>query len=442
MFIDFQVANFRSFRDLTTLSMRAFPKRANDKGADEDHVYQIGGQRMLKSKAIFGANASGKSNLIKALSTFVTTVSKSVEREGLPKLVWEDSFGLAADWNKQAIFFQVNILIDNVVYRYGFQIFMGLISYEWLFSRKDSEANEVELFMRSTEKGVKVGSAFKGAKTFAKQATNSKHEIFRSDSLFLTGAALSGVKTASLLRDEIRRIMIVDGIDDSNIVQVSMDILEKGNEIQKTFIKSFMRASDTGVEDLELAELPDNRVPKDLHPNGKVRSLHSKHSRYDDDGNAIDYVTVPFQDWESEGTGKLFGLSAPIMVSLRTGRTLVIDEFDARLHPNITLKIVETFHNEKTNPNHAQLIFVTHDASLLQRAELRRDQISIIDKDKYGVSQLTTLAEYRGVRKDASYEKEYLRGAYHGVGKLGLLDRVIADFLTAEESNNDISAAQ
>ena len=452
MFIEFQVANFRSFRDLTKFTMRAFPKRANDRGADEGNVYESMGERMLKSKAIFGANASGKSNLVKAMAAFATMVSKSVERENITKEIWEERFGLASEWDSQAVFFQGLYMIDNSLYRYGFQILNRVISYEWLFVRKESETDETELLMRSPEKGIEVNnSAFRGAKAFAKQATDVNHEIFRPDSLFLTGAALNGVKLAAVLRNEIRRIIIVDGIDDADVVQLSMDVLQKGASSQQLFIKSFMRAADTGVEDMRLVHLPENvlnnRIPKELHSkltakNEEVHSLHAKHARYDDNGKLTDYITVPFEDWESEGTGKLFGLSAPIMISLRTGRTLVIDEFDARLHPNITLKIVEIFHSERTNPNNAQLIFVTHDASLLQRAELRRDQISIVDKDNYGVSQLTILAEYKGVRKDASYEKEYLRGAYHGVAKVGLMDSVIEDFLKTELSKHDISVTK
>jgi uncharacterized protein len=450
MFIEFQVENFRSFRDLTTLTMRAFPKRTNDKGADEGNVYESMGQRMLKSKAIFGANASGKSNLVKALRAFVTMVARSVERENLPKEIWEDRFGLATEWDSQAVFFQGLFMIGDSFYRYGFQILKGVVSHEWMFVRKESEDEETELLMRSPERRIKVDSSFKGARAFAKQAENGGHELFRADSLFLTGAALNGIKLATALRAEIRKIIIIDGINDAGSVQVSMEALETDAAL-KTFIKNFIAAADTGINDIRIVDLPesalDGRIPKEIQAqlgmkSGQARSLHSVHTQYDDNGKPSEKITVPFEDWESEGTGKLFGFSAPLMISLVTGRAIVIDEFDARLHPNITLKIVELFHSERTNPNHAQLIFVTHDASLLQRAELRRDQVAIADKDKYGVTRLTTLAQYKGIRKDASYEKEYLRGAYRGVGKLGLLESVVEDFLNAELDKNELPASK
>ena len=94
------------------------------------------------------------------------------------------------------------------------------------------------------------------------------------------------------------------------------------------------------------------------------------------------------------------------------------------MHPNLTLKIVSLFNNESTNPKNAQFIFATHDTGLLRRADLRRDQISLVNKDQYGISELSTLIEFKGVRKDSSYEKEYLNGTYSAVPFLDALDHI------------------
>jgi len=428
MLIEFKVANFRSFRDLTTVSMQAASKRPNDHGLDEAHVYEAAGLRMLKSKAIFGANASGKSNLVKALSAFTLMVSRSVERENLSNRIWDDRYGLAAAWEEQPVFFQGIFFLENSFYRYGFQILNGLVSYEWLFVRHTGEEKETEYLMRSPETGIRVDvDAFKGAKAFAEQAAEGNHELFRPDALFLTGAALSSAKTAMLLRNFIRGMISVDGVKDEHAVALTIGMLEKGTEEELRFIKDLLKSADTGVEDLEMADVPESyfidKLPKRFQEiaaqtPGKASALHAVHTRYDDDGKAVAKVTVPFSRWESEGTGKLFGLSGLLLMALRDGRTLIIDEFDARFHPNLTLKIIEMFHSERTNPHHAQLIFVSHDASLLQRAELRRDQICLVNKDHYGVSTLRTVIEIKGIRKDASHEKEYLAGSYTGVPSL------------------------
>ena len=106
------------------------------------------------------------------------------------------------------------------------------------------------------------------------------------------------------------------------------------------------------------------------------------------------------------------------------GNTLVIDEFDARLHPNLTKKIVQIFNSIRTNPKGAQLIFVTHDSNLLNANVLRRDQICFVDKDKLGVSSLRTLVEFKGVRNDASFEKAYLNGEYGAVPFLNRFEQI------------------
>lgn len=433
MFIEFQFGNFRSFRDVTTLTMQAAPRRANDGGLDESHVYGAAGVRMLKSKAIFGANASGKSNVVRALDDFGDMVANSVKEEGLSSSLWNNRFGLMAGWEDEPVHFQFICFVEGTFYRYGFQILNDAVSYEWLFGRKEGTDKEIRYLMRSPGNDIVTDETyFKGAAAFAEQAANGAHEIFRPDALFLTGAALNGNGVAVAVRNEIRDVLTIDGINDAAAVHASMRILAEGGDREKSLLVDLMCAADTGIEGLELGEeMPHPRAPQNNSTSGKnerqlkARPLLSTHSRYDENGKKAGDIKVLFESWESEGTKKIFGLAVVLLGILERGRTLVIDEFDARFHPNLTLKIVELFHDERTNPLHAQLIFVTHDASLLQRAELRRDQIALVDKDKYGASTLTTLIEYKGVRKDASYEKEYLLGNYGAVAHLGKMDQVI-----------------
>jgi uncharacterized protein len=251
----------------------------------------------------------------------------------------------------------------------------------------------------------------------------------------LTAAALNGNNIAAKLRNEIKEIAIIDGIDDGEAIQFGMHKLLTGTEDEKKAIKNLLNAGDTGIEDLELVD--DANYDFDNHPTPiiqpktekilikKARHLYSSHSRYDENGQLKDKISVSFGHWESEGTKKLFSIGAFVLDSLKKGEILIIDEFDARFHPNLTLKIVELFNSKETNPHNAQIIFVTHDTGLMRRAELRRDQICLINKDKYGLSTLSTLVEFKGVRKDASYEKEYLNGNYSGVPYLDNIDSVV-----------------
>lgn len=423
MFIEFEFGNFRSFRDIQKFTMEASPVRSNEKVEEPDNVVDTESFRLLRSKAIYGGNASGKSNLAKAIGAFVMMVSRSVAEEGLCREIWDDRFQLITNWDDQPVYFQYVFLMNKEIYRYGFQILQDKISYEWLYSGiKD---NEIEYFLRTPD-DVKIDDNFINEYgEFIKRLREGTNELFRTDSLFLTAGALNGNTLFAELRGEIRNIMTVDGVNDRAAVQYAMRHLINGAEWEKAAIKKLLAVADTGIEDIEPKEITDKDSNDVSHSQIKTINLFSFHSRYDEDGNLVDRIAVPFGEWESEGTGKLFGLGALILNALKEGRPIVIDEFDARFHPNLTLKIVQLFNSKKTNPKSAQLIFVTHDSGLLRRASLRRDQICLIDKDKYGLSSITTLIEFKGVRKDSSYEKEYLNGSYSGVPFLEEIDEVL-----------------
>jgi hypothetical protein len=294
---------------------------------------------------------------------------------------------------------------------------------------------EFELFMRNPEGLIINKEHFAGAEAYIDSFLDDGNEIFRPDALFLTGAALNGHKLAAALRNEIRGVVTVDGVDDIHARQLAMRFLEKGSEQHIAAFKDFLRATDTGIEDVKLLDISESSSDPTIEGTGErgrgetsttPRTVFSEHSRFDDEGRHADKISVPFGDWESQGSAKLFAIVPLMLEILRRGQTLVIDEFDARFHPNLTLKIVKLFQSEQTNPRRAQLIFVTHDTGLLRRAELRRDQISLVDKDKYGISTIRTLIQYKGVRKDASYEKDYLQGSYRAVPYLDKIDWSIA----------------
>lgn len=429
MFVQFNFGNFRSFKNAQAFSMEAGKLRPNDHGLEEAHVFETDGLRLLKTKAIYGSNSSGKSNLTRAITAFAYIVSRSVAEENAPLRVWEDRFQLGSDkWESEPLFFQYVFLNEHKIYRYGFQILENEIHSEWLFE----ESNETTmLFTRSEENQITINpDFFSTTDPFISQAINGSSEVYRTDSLFLTAGAISGNHLLTLVRNPIRLILTADGSYDGNAYDLALRKMEKGQEERKSQLLAFLAAADTGIEGLEIidpAEIvasANNEVQKEEH-RIKKGTLYSVHSRYDDEHNLIGQFTVPFSRWESQGTSKLFSLGSLILDSLASGFPIVIDEFDSRLHPNLTLKLIELFQKKDTNPLNAQLIFVTHDSGLLKRAELRRDQVCFVDRDRFGVSSISTLIEYKGVRKDASYEKEYLNGSYAGIPYLDKIDAVV-----------------
>lgn len=424
--------------------MQAAPLRTNDNGMLEGNVFISNKIRLLKSKAVYGGNASGKSNIARAFAIFVQMVEDSVATEKLSNFIWNQRF-LLRENREEAVSFQYIFVLNERIFRYGFEIKDGIISKEWLYGNSDIKG-EQKYFTR--EGGLFIDKTlFKGAELYIEKAMDEDGEVFRPDALFLTGAALLNVKLAVEIRNAIKSNFTVDGINDNAVMNIAIHYWEKSSKIERESFKNLLQAIDPGIVDFELKDRPQSNFSTeysispqgptttiDPHLKNSSKELYSVHSIFDDDGKVIGKVTAPFQLWVSQGTSRFFGIAAIILESLNKGLPIIFDEFDARFHPNLTLKIVELFHSISTNPHNAQLIFITHDTGLLRRAELRRDQICLVTKDRFGVSRLRTLIEYKGVRKDASYEKEYLQGNYGATPYLDDMDLAIIQNLSAHGS--------
>ena len=400
--------------------------RSNDNGLNEDNVFTANGMRLLKSKAIYGSNASGKSNLAEAIMVFSKMVRRSVAEEGLSNSIWLQRFQLITDWDEQPVYFQYLFLMEGKMYRYGFEILNNAVSREWLFGAE--EGQEANYFLREPGNQVTTNKELLGMAEH--NAVYEENELYRSDALFLTAGALNSSKFLKKIRDKIYQISLMGGDTEATAFDLAKNVAFESSEYKKA-IRDFLASANTSIDEIEVensaeknrdsaleALMPDSRFTKAL-------DLYAVHSVYDWEGKRTGSVRVPFEEWESQGTHKLFGIASMVIYTLKHGLSLLIDELDARLHPNLTLKIVQLFNNPETNSKNAQLIFVTHDTGLLRRAKLRRDQICIVNKDRYGISEATTLIEFKGVRKDTSYEKEYLNGAYAGIPFLGQLDEAI-----------------
>jgi AAA15 family ATPase/GTPase len=177
---------------------------------------------------------------------------------------------------------------------------------------------------------------------------------------------------------------------------------EMDNPEMKARIVEFARFADFGIDNIEKID----------------NAIVSVHTQYDNEGSEVRSVNFPFKKNESEGTIKYFSLAYPIIDALDNGKRLIIDEFDSKMHPLLTRKIIALFNSKETNPKNAQLIFTTHDTNLLSTNIFRRDQIWFTQKDRYGATELYSLVEYK-VRNDAPFEKEYLMGKYGAIPVVG-----------------------
>jgi len=195
----------------------------------------------------------------------------------------------------------------------------------------------------------------------------------------------------------------------------------------KNKIVDLVKTADIDIADINIEEddVPLEIIEKLPMPESmkkgiiKSISINTKHIKYDNNGNIIGEVVFELDKEESKGTRKFFAMSAPIIDTLQHGKVLIIDELDASLHPILTQHLIQLFHDKEINKKNAQLIFATHDTNLLKPYIFRRDQIWLTEKDKYGSTDLYSLAQFKGVRAKEDFERQYIQGKYGAIPYLG-----------------------
>ncbi|MFN3999058.1 AAA family ATPase [Algoriphagus sp.] len=420
MIEEFSFGNFWSFKEMQTLNMTAAKIKSKNTRLDSANLIPVEDElSLLKSKAIYGANASGKSNVIKALVTYIRIINESVRNEKVLEMI--ESFQLSTESAGEPSFFQMIFRVDGIRYRYGFEANEISIKSEWLFSTP--KLKEQALFIREGDQIIEINKTHfeEGQKSIALSGGQSEGQIFRSNSLFLSSLASFGFgKVSKKLMEAISTITVVSGLGHHAGYRIASDYLN--NSERKKFILNFLRKADLGIDDINAVELKAENLPKDFPEDlkqnlKKEKIIISSRAKYNEKLEPIGRSDFAFDVQESEGTKKMFELSPFIFESLQEGSTLVIDEFDARFHPLLTKKIAELFNSGGNKKS--QLIFITHDTNLLSADLLRRDQIDFVEKDRYGASHLYTLVEIKGVRNDASFEKDYIQGKYGAIPFLG-----------------------
>jgi AAA15 family ATPase/GTPase len=421
MIEEFSFENFRSFKTMTTLMMSAANIKSTPPELDTDNVINVNNQtQLLKAKAIYGANASGKSNVVKALAAFIKIVVSSVKEENVLSGTLTP-FVLSEETIQEPTFFQLVFWQDGVRYRYGFQADNEKIHAEWLYGTPGKR--EQPYFTREGNVVTSINKTHfsEGEKLLKLIENDEDNPIFRSNSLFLTSVSSFGIGKLSLkLVRGIGQMYITVGLEDKDAYERSKTALE--SPTMKKEIEFLLSLADTGVERLDIVETPVSAESQrmDMLNEPKERRVVTIRDVYNEKQEKVYEIALYFSTAESEGTKKLFEISTFIINALREGRTFIIDEFDARFHPLITQKLVELF-NSNINTK-GQLIFVTHDTNLLSSKLLRRDQIDFVEKDKYGASHLFNLLQFKGVRDTDPFEKNYIRGKYGAIPFVGGLN--------------------
>jgi AAA15 family ATPase/GTPase len=410
MLIDFRVKNFRSLRDEQVLSLVA----SKDKTSRSTHILNTdlkAAPALLRSAVVYGANAGGKSNLIKALQYMRGVVVESAALQP-GQTFGVQPFRLDIESMTESTEFEVTFVLDGVRYQYGFAMTSQRIVSEYLLVYKAFKPQHWfdRHFDAETGKDIyEFGSGLKGAKSLWEGAT-------RPNALFLSMAVQLNSDTLRPIFDWFVNGLVIVNEQAQLNRQVSIQML-KDTQGRKQ-ICDFLSAADISIADIEIVtrKVPGQTMHVDLVA-GKtevraeeMEEHQLRFSHVTEHGKA----TFDFMD-ESSGTRSLLFLAGPVMDILRKGLTLVIDELDTSLHTLLVRELVRLFHNPEINTGGAQLIFTTHDTSLLDAPDLfRRDQIWLVEKDVDQASTLVSLADF-SPRKNEALERGYLMGRYGGV---------------------------
>ncbi len=419
MLIEFSVANFRSIAERQTLSLVA----STAKELRATHVVEDHPLPLLSTAAMFGPNASGKSNLFRSIAMLQWLVQWSAGLQpGQPlPLV---PFRLAPEAAKRPSEFEIHFIADGVRYQYGFSATPQKVVAEWLNAHPKGPARL--LFDRTLDSDSrstwKMGPSFEGSA----QQHKLWQESTRENALFLsTAVQLNNTQLRPVFDWLTQKLVVLTQGLAVNPVP-TFELLR--NPTGTARLMSLLKAADVGIERIELKEddsappwpvggvrLVVTRSPTPDNPSPKPQSMRVLAWHTQTDGEAIAFDLGD----ESDGTRKLFEHAGGLLRALDNGATVCIDEIDTSLHPYITRFLVQQF-QQPHNRHGAQLIFSTHDTTLLDPELLRRDQFWLVEKDPRGCTGLTPLLDY-SPRKGESLERGYLKGRYGAVPVVGQL---------------------
>ena len=415
MLIQFCFKNFKSFRDDTILDMSATKITEHS-----DRIFTVGNEKILPVAAIYGANASGKSNVIEAFRFMVTYVLESFsyggdgdDKKSKNKRLKLTPFLFDSASRDSESTFEVYFIDSEEhgyrAYNYGFTLNQGGVVEEWLNSKAKTAREYKRVYYRSQEEIDLSGLP-------AKSRDNLLVALEKETLIVSLGAKLKIAKLKT----------IRDWFNGNNFANF-------GNPYENVFLSSLI---PEGFSDSK--EVQDKVVAYFSSFDPSIIGFHvevlngddedRKHVKIDAIHRMIDggTATIPLEE-ESDGTLKMFALYPALQETLENGGVLLVDELNARLHPLLVRSFLITFLNPAINTKNAQLIFTTHDSWQLSNHLLRRDEIWFTEKDKQGVSTLYSLADFVDtdgikIRKDESYEKNYLLGKYGAIPTLKYFD--------------------
>lgn len=421
--IEFSVQNFRSIRERETFTLLAEAGKSKPDNVFDAPIRKkekTTSIRVLKTAVLYGANASGKSNFIKAMAALQWMVTQSADlKVGKPIKVYEP-FLLDTITIKEPVVFEITFLLEAIKYEYAISFAQNTIIKETLYSYPAGKrANLFKRILQPSEEDYTT--VVLGASLQDKDITK---RIFNNQSyLSKFGSDIPHPQLTAVYKffDALEIWNALDNFDVAQLCrEIAITIADGKDEPLRKRLSQLIKVADTRIEEVKAVNFEENtfNFPAGLPEEIRAKFIEQNslrtvaiHKRYE---NRVykDQVEFDLLQEESQGTKVLFALGGIILEILDAGGILFFDELDNSLHPKLCKFIVELFRNTNTNPKGAQLIFATHEASLLDKNTLRKDQIWFVEKDKLGETIIYSSKEMDDVREDTNFENWYRIGKF------------------------------
>jgi AAA15 family ATPase/GTPase len=408
MLLEFRIRNYRSIRDEVVLSFVA----SGDKKLADTHLMPTGIKSLanvVRSAVIYGPNASGKTSLLQAIAYMRAVVADSATSMQLGQTFNVQPFRLDAEWAAQPTEFEMSFMLNGVRHQYGFSLTPDRIVSERLLVYR--AAKPQQWFSRRFDEETKTSTY-----EFSTHLTGPRklwQESTRPNALFLsTAAQLNSELLGPVFRWLVEQPVFF-GAGLTPPPDYTTELLQ--TEIGKNAVRDFLTSADISISDVVSIQRPGIQQKIMFGPEGaqvtrEDREIHTPQFVHKTERGSANFELHE----ESQGTQRLYALAAPVLDVLQHGRLLIVDELDSSLHPLMLRQLVRMFHQPEHNPLGAQLLFTTHDTSLLDRTLFRRDQIWFTEKDRDQATHLYPLTDF-SPRETEAWERGYLIGRYGAV---------------------------
>ncbi|GAB6091735.1 AAA family ATPase [Spirochaeta dissipatitropha] len=402
MILDFEIGNYRSFKDRIVFSAQADPRLRSHR----ENIVTAEKLSLLRATLLYGPNAGGKSNFARAYYAMLSLIKDSFQQEGLLSKIYEP-FLLNEHNSTEPTHLQLTFLLTTepqIICRLGFEFTEGQVLHEWLYQKNlAAKSREVLIYERT---GTEI--------TSGQQLPNR--------------GVISTIEKQNLLRPDCLLFSLLESLNNSLISRINKDFFQKSISASALFLSQnsflpksilddssikeaylyLLRKADTGIEDFKLDENPLQSNKQQILTAHSVQQTDQDYQKY-----------FQMERMESQGTIKIFRLIGIILHTLKTGGVLIIDEIDTQLHPHLTQLLFNLFNDPTVNLKNAQLVAISHEHALLDHPSIRKDQVWFIQKNKDMASECFSLTDFVDERSAHSFGKRYLSGQYGAVPAMG-----------------------